>query len=603
MLLSITVVGKKEIKIALPLLPVPSPSHLFSHSQHEYRKWGSKCGISAATIEVCAKNAMYRNKKFPIWQRQLADATRQFVASRPLLIEEIERAMRMGAPEQEFDSGDETFDVVSEDSELLADVEQIIKDNTPVSMSVEVGKVVVDETTSTKTKIETNKPTEIDKSEKGLVVDEPTSTTLTPDTDKQTKEMDLPKIHITRKTLPSANPSPPPPQTLNNTTLDASFLSSSSSLNLTSSTITSATEDSEAARKRREKTKKRNNQRRESKRKEWEGKNAAAEAQDSLKAEVKQLKKLLAAKEGPVCAGIAPAANRTPPKPSGKILSPPDPDAVEARGSAVANGSNRQPRVGEHPRPLMQYDRRYALPPPVNSRPPPAERRPEPFKGTSQGSAQPMVVPQAPRTNPSALPRHPLMGRPQELTTARQDAVSAGILKLEEQPSALQEAAKDFVRIIDGKIMDVHANWKMHQGSADSLKKQLDELHHERKQLNIDNIPNKRIKINNPPTIPNSQREIGLFPPSTLRGRSSTPVRPIDGVQQIAPRPSKDLGEGRYWGKRGRGSWRGRGWRGQKRNYNQIDHTLLLEQENRIHEGRDADGKNTDEEDADATPQ
>ena len=418
---------------------------------------------------------MFRNKKFPIRRRQIADATRQFVSSTPLSIEEIERAMRMGTPDTEFDSGDETFDVVSDenDEKLIADCDRIIADNTrpSVDMSVEIEKVMVDDISSTKTTTTTDKPTE----------------NGNPQTVEQTKG--LPKIHITNKTLPSADSPIPPPQTLNNTTLDAS---STSSLNSTSSMATSETDDSETARKRRERTKKRNEQKKESNRRKWEEKNAAAKQNDSLQSEVARLKALLAAKEGPGDAGIAPGSRPDPPKPSNNaVSSPPDPDAREASGSAVSNGSNRGPRVGEIPRqatpnriarmhtgPRNQYDRRFALPPPVDSRPPPPPPRAEPFEGVNHGGSQPMVAPRIPKIT-STLPRHSQMGRPQELSRSRQDAASAGIPKLEERPSALQEAAKDFVRIIDGKIKDIHAKWKMHQGSADSLKKQLDELHHE----------------------------------------------------------------------------------------------------------------------------
>ena len=49
--------------------------------------------------------------------------------------------------------------------------------------------------------------------------------------------------------------------------------------------------------------------------------------------------------EGSVNAGIASGSQSDPPKLSGIVTSPPDPDVMEASGSAVVNGSNCGPRV------------------------------------------------------------------------------------------------------------------------------------------------------------------------------------------------------------------------------------------------------------------
>ena len=64
--------------------------------------------------------------------------------------------MRMGAPDEEFDSGDETFDVVGEDAKLMADVEKFITYDVTSGMAVEIEDEMVDDTTSTKTTIKTD---------------------------------------------------------------------------------------------------------------------------------------------------------------------------------------------------------------------------------------------------------------------------------------------------------------------------------------------------------------------------------------------------------------------------------------------------------------
>lgn len=67
---------------------------------------------------------------------------------------------------------------------------------------------------------------------------------------------------------------------------------------------------------------------------------------DACSLTLAQKSSLVCSKEGSVNAGIASGSQSDPPKLSGKIVtSPPDPDVMEASGSAVVNGSNRGPRV------------------------------------------------------------------------------------------------------------------------------------------------------------------------------------------------------------------------------------------------------------------
>lgn len=525
---------------------------------------------------------MYRNKRFPIRQRQLADATRVYADSTPLTMDEIERAMRMGPAEQEYDY-DSTFDLVNEedlptevlgDEDLMKEVNSFLtadsKDQTGVGLSVTFDNQRGNEKSSTHLAIETDKPAAVGK------LSQP----------------------ITSKTIPN-NQDIPPPQTRNDTTLDAS--SGSSTHDTTSSTITLENEEKEKMRKKKinEKTKRRNLQR---KNKNQEGKLAESEA-EKLKRENEELRAMLAAAGGPANADNASGSRPDHPKPSKTLVSsPPDPEAkTEVSGNTT--GCRRELRVGQPIPALMNPptnrvarmktgpvfnragnsdDARLQLPALVDPRPEPLDKRPAEWAV----QREPLATPRRPNTGQEHLPRHPQMGRPQELTRESQDAAAAGESYTHLRPSALKDLSKDYNRIIDGKIADLSLKWKMHQSSVLSLQRQLDELHHEKKRYNSDNpdVPNKRTKYDyDPPSNPISSQD--RKPPlqaSANRNRASTTARSsFRGSSSGNSRGYRGRGNGRGYG-RGRGMYK--------------------LQENRIFEGQNPEGKDKDDEEAETTP-
>ena len=172
----------------------------------------------------------------------------------------------------------------------------------------------------------------------------------------------------------------------------------------------------------------------------------------------------------------------------------------------------------------------------------------------------------------------------------------------------LKELASDYKRKVEGSIAEMSLKHRLHRDSLKTIKNQIDVLFAEKRRLEqiekgVEEPLRKRMKVIDCPNFFSSPRERRpVFCPDANDKRSGSEPSPCEGMADDAREGSADAGQGKpgrgfRGGARGGGRGRGRGTWNRTDNGRATNETNSFQkQENRIYEGRQADGHDTDEE-------